>query len=333
MKRERLGHAITFVFALLSLEASWLLACERWREQNPLLLAVLLLGPWTLFAVAWLVRLPRAWPWQLALALASLAADGAIELASPYETRWGSLPWEALRLLCVVLASIAVNRWWRSADAMRRTTTTAFATARGLSTATIAVVGAGMTYLALDGSKDAHEKGDAALVLGFALADDGSARPQLVGRVERAATLVREGAVPKLVVSGGAAKSGRTEAFVMRELLLRRGVADEAIVPELRARSTIENFACARPLLEEMGAHKVLVVTEPWHMTRAMLLARRHGFDASPAPASSEIWRSPRHAAYWLFRDTVAYLGELARQPFAKPGVCASPVCEGCRTF
>jgi vancomycin permeability regulator SanA len=333
MERDRLRRAISFAIGLLPLEASWLVACEHWRASSPFLLALILLGPWTLFVIAWLVRLPRTWRWHAALAVALLVADGAIELASPQATGWFVLPWQALRVVCIVVASIAVHRRWKSNDEMPRKTAKAFAVARALSAATFGVLAAVMTYLAVDGSTDAHEKGDAALVLGFALADDGSARPQLVGRVDRAAALVREGATPKLVVSGGAAKAGHTEAGVMRELLLQRGVPESAIVEELRARSTIENFACARPILDGIGARKVLVVTEPWHMTRAMLLARRHGYDARPAPASSEIWRSPRHAVFWLFRDSVAYVAELARQPFAKPGVCASPLCEGCRTF
>jgi uncharacterized SAM-binding protein YcdF (DUF218 family) len=99
------------------------------------------------------------------------------------------------------------------------------------------------------------------------------------------------------------------------------------------ARSTIENFACATPLLEGMGARSVLLVTEPWHMPRALLLARRQGLEVAPSPASSAEWRSGRHAAYLLFRDAIALLGELWRQPLAAPGRCQAARCEGCRSF
>jgi uncharacterized SAM-binding protein YcdF (DUF218 family) len=104
-------------------------------------------------------------------------------------------------------------------------------------------------------------------------------------------------------------------------------VLDEA------SRSTIENFACSRPMLERLGAKRVLLVTEPWHMTRAMLLARRHGIDPAASPASSAIWRDARHAGYWLFRDAIAYVRERARDPFADLGQCRAATCEGCRTF
>ena len=151
--------------------------------------------------------------------------------------------------------------------------------------------------------------------------------------MEHAIDLVKRGVVPKLVLSGGAGKNGHTEAGVMRDLALAAGVPTEALILDEAARSTVENFACSRILLDHMGARRVLVVTEPWHMTRAMLLARRHGFDAVQSPASSAIWRSPRDAGYWLFRDAVAYLREMARDPFAEPGICAARECEGCRTF
>jgi uncharacterized SAM-binding protein YcdF (DUF218 family) len=149
--------------------------------------------------------------------------------------------------------------------------------------------------------------------------------------MERAVVLHRSGLVPRLVLSGGASKAGHTEASVMRDLALANGVPADAIVLDENARSTIENFACSLPILEQLGAKRVLVVTEPWHMRRSMLLARRHRIDARAAPATSTIWQSPRHAAYWLFRDANAFLHESVRNAWASPGVCAAAECEGCR--
>jgi vancomycin permeability regulator SanA len=192
---------------------------------------------------------------------------------------------------------------------------------------------ASMLYIGVTGARDGAAPAHAALVLGFALDDAGGARPQLVARVDRAADLYRRGLVPRLILSGGASKAGHTEASVMRDLAMARGVPADAIVLDERARSTIENFACSLPILERLGAVNVLLVTEPWHMTRAMLLARRHGLSVRAAPATSPIWESPRYAAYWLFRDANAFVRELVRQPWAAPGQCAAAECEGCRRF
>jgi uncharacterized SAM-binding protein YcdF (DUF218 family) len=325
---------LRWVAAWFAFEGTWLFACEAWRQQQPTFLLEVTLVATPLFAIAWhaFAAPRRALFAALCLAGALIANDELLDLLSPYPRRFGLLDWELVRTAPLVagfwvgerLAAVReLPRWWRI-------------TARvvcGLSIASALLVPMTMTYLALDGSRDDTEQADAALVLGFALADDGTAQPQLVGRMEHAIDLVKRGVVPRLLLSGGVGKAGHTEARVMRDLATAAGVpADELLLDE-DARSTVENFACARPLLEKLGAHRVLVVTEPWHMTRAMLLARRHGLPAIQSPASSAIWRSPRHAAYWVFRDAVAYIRERTRDPFASPGVCRARECEGCRKF
>lgn len=318
-----------WIAAGFALEWIWLFACEAWREPSPVLLAVLVVGVGAALAFSWRAFVhPRSWRGGLYLAGVLVVIDELLDVVSPYPARFGVLGWEAMKVAVVVggfwLGSrVELPRWARIACTAVCTLSVAFA----------ALVPATIAYIAIDGSRDRGEHADAALVLGFALADDGSARPQLVGRIAHAVDLYKRGVVAKLVLSGGVGKNGHTEASVMRDLALAAGVPPDALVLDEDARSTIENFACARPLLDRLGAHSVLVVTEPWHMTRAMLLARRHGLPAAASPASSEIWESPRHAAYWLFRDAVAYMREVARDPFAEPGTCNAHACEGCRTF
>jgi uncharacterized SAM-binding protein YcdF (DUF218 family) len=266
----------------------------------------------------------------LVLVAALLVCDELLDLASPYSRRFGLARWEVVRAVMVVggfaLGAWFVpseRRWWRAVARMLA----------GCSLVPALLVPFAMVYLAIDGSRDDTESAEAALVLGFALAPDGSAQPQLMGRMEHAIDLYKRGTVHHLVLSGGQEQGGHTEAGVMRDLALAAGVPADALVLDEAARSTIENFACARPLLDRLGGERVVLVTEPWHMTRAMLLARRHGIAVVASPASSEVWRSPRRAGYWLFRDAVAYLRERARDPFAVPGTCRARDCDGCRTF
>jgi uncharacterized SAM-binding protein YcdF (DUF218 family) len=326
-----------WVICGIALAGCWLFACEAWREQDPWFLVMLALGAGVPVAAAWhaIVRpdgLRSTLRGALWLVVALVVWDQLLDLAIPYPRRFGLAPWEALRAAAVVggfaLAAwrsrpAGLPRWWR-------------VTARVLAAASLVLallVPAAMVYLAFDGSGDHTEPTEAALVLGYALAPDGTAQPQLIGRMEHAIDLYKRGVVHHLVLSGGVGKAGRTEAGVMRDQALAAGVPAEALVLDEDARSTVENFACSRPLLERLGSGPVLVVTEPWHMSRAMLLARRHGIPAVASPASSEVWRRPRAAGYWLFRDAIAYLRERARDPFAEPGTCRARTCEGCRTF
>jgi uncharacterized SAM-binding protein YcdF (DUF218 family) len=116
-------------------------------------------------------------------------------------------------------------------------------------------------------------------------------------------------------------RAGRTEAAVMRELLLGAGVPASRIILEDRARTTLENFACSGPILRRLGAGRVLLVTDAWHMTRALLLARRHGLLPEPSPVP----QSPggRLASLgWVLRDAGAYVAERFRNPFVGPVRC-----------
>lgn len=323
-----LRSCLYWLAAVLVLQIAWMMACERWRDGAPMLLISFVAAPWTVFVAAWVGRsFDSVVRRGAALATALVLLDIAIDASNPYPPRFAVLGWELLRVGAVFLAVAVVRRPFMT----KRSVRVGMRLAQGISSAMAALVPLTMGYIAYSGSRDQSAKADVALVLGAHLDEHGNAPPRLVGRVERATELVRDGLVPKLIMSGGGTVNGVTEAAVMRKLAIARGTPEEAIVLDERARSTIENFACSIPVLEALGAHRVLVVTEPWHMTRAMLLARRHGLDARAAPASSETWRSPRHASYWLFRDSIAYLDEALRSPWAKPGQCGSPACEGCR--
>jgi uncharacterized SAM-binding protein YcdF (DUF218 family) len=190
----------------------------------------------------------------------------------------------------------------------------AAATVRIVCLALFGLVAIAMGHIASIGARDTREHADAALVLGFALDENGRARPSLVSRVEHGVELLRSGAVPSLVLSGGVMHPGqRAEADVMREIALARGADDRALILEPRSRSTVENFRNSLPLLRALGARRVLIVSEPFHLPRAMILARRAGLNAVPSPAISAAWRQPRDASYWLFRDAMFYVAERVR--------------------
>ena len=312
-----------WVLAVACLAGAWLFPYEAWRDLAPWRLAIAIAIPWTLAAAAWRSVLPDGWPTTVRLAAILVLVDILVDLAVPYPRRYTSVPWELARIAALVVAAWLAPKLARA----RRT-------ARGLRIASLvftAHIPIAMAAIAIMGSDDEAAPADAALVLGFALAEDGTPRPQLVARVDRAVELYQRKLVPRLIMTGGVAKAGRTEASVMRDLALARGVPAEAVVLEEQSRSTIENFACSGPVLQTLGAQRVLLVTEPWHMSRALLLARRHGLDLRAAPASSPVWESPRHAVYWLFRDANAFVRESLRQPFAEPSPCRSPNCDGCR--
>lgn len=97
-------------------------------------------------------------------------------------------------------------------------------------------------------------KADAMVVLGGGPDD----RPQ------RAAALFKQGEAPKILVSG----FGDCEENV--QLLEKYGVPANAITRESHSLSTFQNAMFSIPILRQMGAHRVIIVTSWFHSRRAL---------------------------------------------------------------
>jgi uncharacterized SAM-binding protein YcdF (DUF218 family) len=139
------------------------------------------------------------------------------------------------------------------------------------------------------------------LLLGAAV-HAGGPSPALRDRAAHAAALWRAGEAEAILASGGARAERIAEAEAAAELLRASGVPGAAIVLECAARSTWENLALSRPLLERMGAREVLMVTDRLHMPRALIAARKTGLRVQPRPAppgaDRRFWRfATREAA------------------------------------
>lgn len=97
------------------------------------------------------------------------------------------------------------------------------------------------------------------------------------------------GVAPHLLLTGGHAafvtpETTRSEAAGMAELLRTIGVPAEAIWLEEASFNTYENALLSKPILEEQGAERVVLVTSALHMPRAAAIFRKLGIDVIPAP-------------------------------------------------
>lgn len=135
----------------------------------------------------------------------------------------------------------------------------------------------------IDTQRPAH----AIVVLGAAQWD-GKPSPVLRARVDHAVDLWRRGLAPTLVMTGGrGAGDTTTEAAVERRYAMSKGVPGSAIRIEPTSRSTAESL---RNVAAMMGsdAREVILVSDPFHMLRLSILARRFGLRprTSPTPTS-----------------------------------------------
>jgi len=151
-----------------------------------------------------------------------------------------------------------------------------------------------------------HDDGpaDAAVVLGAAVRTTGPS-PVYVERINHAVELYRSGAVKFLIMTGGKGLGERmTEADAGRDQAIAAGVPADAILTETRSRDTQENLANVKPIVAAHDIGKVLIVSDPLHMARAMQMAADAGLDAAPSPTPTTRYRTLVSQIPMLIKET-----------------------------
>jgi uncharacterized SAM-binding protein YcdF (DUF218 family) len=127
----------------------------------------------------------------------------------------------------------------------------------------------------------AREVADVAVVLGAAVLAGGQPSASLARRVRHAARLWRDGTVAYLLLTGGVGRHPPAEAEVMRRLAEREGVEPSRIVLEGHATTTLESAAYCAPIIATHGWRRVVLVTDRYHLPRALMAFRSRGVEVS----------------------------------------------------
>lgn len=141
-----------------------------------------------------------------------------------------------------------------------------------------------------------------AIVFGAGLWRDGSPTPVLYDRVATAAALYQAGAVEKLLLSGDNRFVDYNEPGVMREVALSLGVPSEDIVLDYAGRRTYDTCYRAKAIF---GVQSAVLVTQAFHLPRAIYLCSSFGVDAVGVEADRRDyhWMSEWN---WTLREWVA---------------------------
>jgi uncharacterized SAM-binding protein YcdF (DUF218 family) len=177
--------------------------------------------------------------------------------------------------------------------------------------ALVAVIGLALDIVLYAGQADT-EPADAAIVLGAAVYDD-EPTPVFEERLRHAVALYRSGQVKALVMTGGHGPGDElAESEAGRDWAIANGVPPEAVLIETQSHTTRQNFSFALPVLAEHGIERVLVVSDPLHMRRAMRMATGLGLDAHPSPTPTSRYQSLGTQIPMLAREVWFTLNYLA---------------------
>jgi uncharacterized SAM-binding protein YcdF (DUF218 family) len=149
-------------------------------------------------------------------------------------------------------------------------------------------------------ARDDARPASAVVVLGAAQYA-GRPSPVLKARLDHGIELWRRNPVGLLVVTGGTGSGDTTsEAAVGRSYVRRQGVPDSMIVVENAGRTTSESMRAVAEILRERHAGTAVFVSDPFHMLRIWVIARRLGLRAYTSPTrTSPI--SPNREERWKY--------------------------------
>jgi uncharacterized SAM-binding protein YcdF (DUF218 family) len=137
------------------------------------------------------------------------------------------------------------------------------------------------------GRRDQSRRAAAIVVLGAAHYE-GRPSPVLRARLDHALVLWRKGLAPRLILTGGRGPRDTTsEAEVGQRYALRHGVPAEAIALETAGRTTSESLRAVSRMMEREADRSVVLVSDPFHMLRLSILARRLGLIAFTSPTTT----------------------------------------------
>lgn len=150
-------------------------------------------------------------------------------------------------------------------------------------------------------------KADAAIVLGAAVWGD-KPSPVFRERINHSINLYKKGVVRNIIFTGGVGEAKElAEAVVGKRYAIQRGVKENDIFIETKSRTTHENLKNAQAVASQHQLSKFLIVSDPLHLKRAVLMAQDMGMDAYPSPTPTTRYRSVKSQFQFLMRETYFY--------------------------
>jgi vancomycin permeability regulator SanA len=160
---------------------------------------------------------------------------------------------------------------------------------------------------------------DCIIVLGCQVRDDGTLSHMLRDRLMRGLEVYHAGATPKLLMSGDHGRKEYDEVNAMKQYAIENGVPSEHVFMDHAGFSTYETVYRAKEIFE---ADKVIIITQEYHLYRALYIADKLGIEAYGVSADlnkyagqsmrdfREVLARCKDWAMCIFKPEPTYLGE-----------------------
>lgn len=163
-----------------------------------------------------------------------------------------------------------------------------------------------LAAIAVFSRREEARKADVIVVLGAAQYN-GHPSPVLEARLNHAVDLYRRGIAKTLIMTGGQAPGDTvSEAVVSRRFAVRAGVPRGAILVETSGMTTRESMEAVGRLMHARRMKSAVLVSDPFHMLRLKLLARRQGVTGYTSPTrTSPISRNSSQERKFMLRESI----------------------------
>jgi SanA protein len=169
---------------------------------------------------------------------------------------------------------------------------------------------------------DAAPSAPVAIVFGAGLYRDGTPMPVLADRVAAAVDLYKAGKVRKLILTGDNRVPEYNEPESMRQYALSLGVPAEDLVPDYAGRRTYDSCYRARFVF---NVKKAILVSQDYHLPRAVYLCREFGIDAFGLAADRREYRFSS-LLQWNLREVAADFFAILETKITHPQPVLGPI-------
>lgn len=129
-------------------------------------------------------------------------------------------------------------------------------------------------------------------------------------RLNHGIWLYENGYADYILLTGGLTPGNdHSDAWIAGQYVLEQGVPEEALLLEEKSTITQENLKFAKEIMDAEGLSNAIIVSDPLHMKRSMLMAKDYEIEALSSPTPTTLYQTWKSKLPFLAREVFFYVG------------------------